>query len=259
MTTEDNNGQGLLALNTSLLSNGTQFGGEIFWRPADLDAVSMRVSARITGNSGAVAGFFTYHNDTQESDIEVLTRDGGSSVHVTNQPTLDGNDQPIAGATFNESMPWFKTVDQFSVYRLDWFPDIGVSAWYVDGAILKTSEVNVPFEASTLMIDMWSNGGSWSGDMQVWGQAKLEIQWIELAFNASTLKPLGVPKKKGIVCQIDPLGDNNGQQQDDDPQGYTEPTGIASGDSDSAAVMSNAGLGSCLVALAATLVVFLSL
>lgn len=248
----------MLALNTSLLSNGTQFAGEIFWRPADMDAVSMRVSARITGDSGAVAGFFTYHNDTQESDIEVLTRDGGSSVHVTNQPTLDGNDQPIADSTFNESMPWLKTVDEFSVYRLDWFPNIGVSAWYVDGAMLKSSEVNVPFEASTLMIDMWSNGGSWSGDMQVWGEAKLEIQWIELAFNASTLKPLGVPKK-GIVCQIDPLGDNNGQQQNDDPQGYTEPTGIASGDSEGAAVISKVSLGSGLLALGTTFIILLSL
>ena len=40
---EDNNGQGMLALNTSLLSNGTQFAGEIFRRPADMDAVLQRL------------------------------------------------------------------------------------------------------------------------------------------------------------------------------------------------------------------------
>ncbi|KAK0387067.1 hypothetical protein NLU13_5380 [Sarocladium strictum] len=256
------NGRGLLTLNTSMLSNNTQLGGEMFWRPADVDAVSMRVSARVTGDSGAVAGIFTYHNDTQESDIEILTRDMGSSVHLTNQPTLDSHDQPIADSTFNQSMPWFKTVDDFSVYRLDWFPNLGVSAWYVDGSLLKSSEVNVPFEASTLMIDMWSNGGSWSGDMQIWGQAKLEIQWIEIAFNASTLERTGVPKN-GVVCQIDPLGDNNGQQRDDDPNGFTEPTGLAgsgsSKDSGSAAVVPKS-LGSCVAALAtSSFLVFLSL
>jgi hypothetical protein len=148
----ESNGRGLLTLNTSLLSNNTQLGGEIFWRPADVDAVSMRVSARVTGDTGAVAGIFTYHNDTQESDIEILTRDSGSSVHLTNQPTLDGNDEPVADSTFNRSMPWL--IDQFSVYRLDWFPNLGVSAWYVDGVMIKSSEVNVPFEASTLMIDI---------------------------------------------------------------------------------------------------------
>jgi beta-glucanase (GH16 family) len=255
----DDNGQGLLTLNTSLLSNNTQLGGEIFWRPADVDAVSMRVSARITGDTGAVAGIFTYHNDTQESDIEILTRDGDSSVHLTNQPTLDANDQPVADSTFNRSMPWFKTVDEFSVYRLDWFPNLGVSAWYVDGALLKSSEVNVPFEASTIMIDMWSNGGSWSGDMPVWGEAQIEIQWIELAFNASTLEPLGKPKN-GVVCQIDPLGDNDGSQRDDDPNGYTEPNSSEDGssdDSDGAAVAFKAGLGSSLLVSATTILVLM--
>lgn len=256
----DDNGQGLLTLNTSLLSNNTQLGGEIFWRPADVDAISLRVSARISGDPGAVAGIFTYHNDTQESDIEILTRDGGSSVHLTNQPTLDSNDQPIADSTFNESMPWFKTVDEFSVYRLDWFPNIGVSAWYVDGAKLKTSEVNVPFESSTVMIDMWSNGGSWSGDMNTWGEAQIEIQWIEMAFNASTLERQGVPKN-GVTCQIDPLGDNDGTQRDDGEgltgNGYTEPAGAEdSSDSGNAAASDKAAWSWLFISAASAAVVF---
>lgn len=254
---DGDNGSGLLTLNTSRLSNSTQLGGEIFWRPADVEAVSLRVSARVTGDTGGVAGIFTYHNDTQESDIEVLTRDWDSSVHLTNQPTLDAEDQPVADSTFNRSMPWFKTVDQFSVYRLDWFPNLGVSAWYVDGDMLKSSEVNVPFESSTVMIDMWSNGGSWSGDMPIFGEAKLEIQWIEMVFNASTLEPLGSPKK-GVVCQIDPLGDNNGAQRDDNGEGFTDPAGAdnaaSADDSEDAAITTKAGLGWSLVASVATLV-----
>lgn len=81
-------------------------GGEIFFRPADLDAVSMRLSARVYGDTGAVAGFFTYFNDTQESDIELLTRDYDTSVHFTNQSTLDEDDEPVPDSTFNRTLPW---------------------------------------------------------------------------------------------------------------------------------------------------------
>lgn len=194
--------KGFLALNTSRLQNNTQLGGEIFFRPADVDAVSLRVAPRVYGAPGAVAGFFTYFNDTQESDIEILTRDDGSRVHLTNQPTLDRKDNIIPNTTFNESLPFERTSNDFAVYRLDWLPSLNMSVWYVDGEVLKTSQVNVPVASSTLMIDMWSNAGFWSGQMPVWGEAVLEIAWIEMLFNASTLTVEDAPKG-GKVCLMD--------------------------------------------------------
>jgi beta-glucanase (GH16 family) len=50
---------------------------------------STRIRARITGDSGAVAGMFYYRDGTNESDIEVLTRDKHSVIHYTNQPGLN--------------------------------------------------------------------------------------------------------------------------------------------------------------------------
>jgi hypothetical protein len=94
--------------------------------------------------------------------------------------------------------------------------------------------------------------------MPVWGEAKLEIQWIELAFNASTLEPVGVPKN-GIVCQIDPLGDNDGSQRDDDEGGFIGKggTGESSTEAESAAMAFKAGLvSSVFVSIAAVILLF---
>ncbi|KAH7114677.1 concanavalin A-like lectin/glucanase domain-containing protein, partial [Dactylonectria macrodidyma] len=190
-----------LTLNTSRLANNTQQSGEVFFNKAKVDAISLRVSARVYGDSGAVAGFFIYHNDTQESDIEVLTRDGDSRVHFSNQPTTNAKDEAIAGAAFNESLPSRASCQDWTVYRLDWLPDHEVSIWYVNGQALKQTRTNVPKFSGTIFLDMWSNGGSWSGRMAVGNKATLEVQWIEMAFNASSAVE-NVPDN-GATCTID--------------------------------------------------------
>lgn len=123
--------------------------------------------------------------------------------------------------------------------------------------MLKASETNIPVTASTLMIDMWSNGGSWSGKMPIWGEANLEIEWIELAFNASTLEAQNAPKK-GIVCMIDQGeggGNTDGVDQGDDDSGFTGGGGTAAGDDESAAIKPQARLGSWLLASIVTVMV----
>jgi hypothetical protein len=65
------------------------------------------------------------------------------------------------------------------------------------------------------MIDMGSNAGLWSGEMPVWGEAVLEIAWIEMLFNASALSAEDVPKR-GKVCPMDKpsMGANLGLNQE---------------------------------------------
>lgn len=232
-----------MALNTSRLQNNTQLGGEIFFRPADVEAVSLRVSARVYGDVGAVAGFFTYYNDTQESDIEVLTRDDGSRVHFTNQPTLDKHDNEIPGTTFNKSLPFGQNFTDWNVYRLDWMPELDLSAWFVDGQLLQESSTNVPVVSSTILIDMWSNAGFWSGKMPIWGEAVLEIQWIEMLFNASSLTAQEVPEN-GVVCPVDFV-----EMKKEEYTGFniTEP--------DSGAFKHGVGYGACVMASMAAWVV----
>lgn len=42
--------------------------------------------ARVRGASGACAGIFTYLGDSNEIDIEMLTKEGPGIINYTNQP-----------------------------------------------------------------------------------------------------------------------------------------------------------------------------
>ncbi|RGP61286.1 glycoside hydrolase family 16 [Fusarium longipes] len=192
-----------LVLYTDRLKNDTQQAGEVYFSESLVDSISLRVYARVSGSSGAVAGFFTYFNDTQESDIEVLTRDEDDRVHFSNQPTENTTTwTTIPGSTHNESRSG--SFRDWTVYRLDWLRDQGLTAWYIDGKLMKTSEMNVPVMPSTVYMNMWSNGGSFSGRMSYDSNATLEVQWIQMAFNASGVRSEnGRSAKSGPVCLID--------------------------------------------------------
>ena len=94
-----------LTLHTTRLSDGSQLAAELDFAEYNVTFASIRMSARIHGASGAIAGFFTYHDDTSESDIEIPTGGSADEVHYSNQPTTDPDTGvPIDGATFNVSM-----------------------------------------------------------------------------------------------------------------------------------------------------------
>lgn len=157
--------------------------------------------ARVRGNLGAVAGIFTYHNDTVESDIEILTQNPATSVEYSNQPTVDAEGDVIPGSNFNTSIaggstPW----TDWNVYRLDWLP--GRSAWYVNGEIAASTRVNVPEDESMVIVNMWSDGGVWSGNMSVGAEAELQVQWIEMVFNMPDADASS-RQGKGVVCSVD--------------------------------------------------------
>ncbi|KAM0339663.1 hypothetical protein ACHAPU_010845 [Fusarium lateritium] len=189
-----------LVLYTDRLRNKTQQAGEVYFSETLVESISMRVSARITGASGAVAGFFTYFNDTQESDIEVLTRDEDNRVQFSNQPTENTTTSTtIPGTTHNETRSG--SFQEWTVYRLDWLRDQDLSAWYINGKLAKTSQVNVPITPSTVYVNMWSSGGSFSGLMEYGTNATLEIRWIQMAFNTS-VKVGNIPED-GVVCPVE--------------------------------------------------------
>lgn len=170
--------------------------------PSSVQYASIRLRARVRGNAGAVAGIFTYYNDTVESDIEILTQDSASSVEYSNQPTLDAGGDVIPGSNFNTSMPGGGSTQwtDWNVYRLDWLP--GRSAWYVNGELAASTRVNVPADESMVVVNMWSDGGFWSGNMSVGAEAELQIQWIEMVFNMPDADASSL-RGKGVVCSVD--------------------------------------------------------
>ena len=82
---------------------------------------------------------------------------------------------------------------------------------------------SVPRKPSGLTMNMWSDGGEWSGNMSVGGSAEYHIQWIELVFNTSgpvegpgggyrkreEVAAMEKRKSKGcqVVCRVDGVKD----------------------------------------------------
>ncbi|KAL3472069.1 concanavalin A-like lectin/glucanase domain-containing protein [Aspergillus californicus] len=155
---------------------------EIDSKVSDMFYASIRVRARVRGDPGACAGIFTYFDDDNESDIEILTRDPTNHIRYTNQPGLDedGNEIPEASSdVVMDGAVW----NDWNDHRLDWTP--GLSSWYLNGKLAVTKTYGIPREPSSLLMNIWGDGGSWSGNMTIGSAAYLEIQWIEVLFNTS--------------------------------------------------------------------------
>ncbi|KAL8672582.1 MAG: hypothetical protein Q9168_002955 [Polycauliona sp. 1 TL-2023] len=164
---------------------------------------SIHIRARVSGSPGACAGMFTYLSDEQESDIEILTRDDKSTIRATNQPGADVNGTVIPEASSRISIPQpggsaVGSWTDWNDYQLNWLP--GRSEWLINGLSKVNKTYGVPTEPSNIQLRMWSNGGSWPGNMTVGGLATLDIEWIDLVYNTSG-EAAGATCKK--VCTID--------------------------------------------------------
>ncbi|KAJ5098248.1 Endo-1-3(4)-beta-glucanase [Penicillium argentinense] len=134
-------------------------------------------------HSGACVGIFTYHSRNCESDIEILTSDPSHRVRYANQPDYDPvTDEMIPGASTIADLPVPWT--DWYTHRLDWLSDI--SQWWVDDKIQETKRYQVPNLQSRLVINLWSDGGVWTGDMKLGDSIFLGIEYIELAYNRSS-------------------------------------------------------------------------
>ncbi|KAE8152205.1 concanavalin A-like lectin/glucanase domain-containing protein [Aspergillus avenaceus] len=132
---------------------------------------------------GACVGLFTYHSKTCESDIEILTSDPPHAVHYANQPDYDPvTDTSIPGSSMmvNLPEPW----TSWTTHRLDWLQ--GTSNWYADGGLQAVKSYGVPDQPSMVVLNLWSDGGLWSGDLEVGQSVYLGVEWIEMAFNVSS-------------------------------------------------------------------------
>ncbi|KAJ5952586.1 Endo-1-3(4)-beta-glucanase [Penicillium vulpinum] len=133
--------------------------------------------------NGACAGIFTYHDQTCESDIEILTRDPSHRVHYANQPDYDfTHDREVPGASTiaDVPVPW----TTWSTHRLDWLSNM--SRWYVNNRIQDAKSYRVPDMGSMIVINLWSNGGLWTGDMKIGDSIYMGIEYIELIYNRSS-------------------------------------------------------------------------
>jgi hypothetical protein len=202
--------------------------------PFEMQHASLRVRARVLGESGGCAGVFFYRDDENESDIEILTKDNTSVFRATNQPGVDKNGDEIPGASTvvkipgsgdkakrdreegdddddddqaanNSSSAAAKSSSGYTVfndYRLDWLPT--VTQWTVNGKNVANKTYGIPKGAATLNLNMWSNGGAWTETMKVGDQAQLDIAWLELVYNPPDADDSCA--KEAVVCDVDSTG-----------------------------------------------------
>ncbi|KAI1193071.1 putative xylanase 3 [Nemania serpens] len=155
--------------------------------------LSVRMYARTIGAPGAVTAMFTYRDSgdptkltsVQESDLEIRTMDPKNKVQYTNQPSYStkGNGYDIPQATRNATTPIQADWTQWSVHRMDWTPKD--TTWYIDGQEVASIAFQVPRDPSQVIFNTWSDGGEWSGEMAVGGEAYLQVQWIEIVYNST--------------------------------------------------------------------------
>lgn len=161
--------------------DGFQSAAEIENLQKNVMHASMRVSARVVGDKGAVAGFFTFYDDDNESDIEILTEDPTDVIRYTNQPSVDKSGDQVAAASLTKTK--LPAWNEWQKHRIDWLDKN--SYWYLNDKQVAASTYSVPRKSSYLVMNMWSDGGTWSGNMTDNGSAEFQIQWIEMTFNTS--------------------------------------------------------------------------
>ncbi|KAL5332552.1 concanavalin A-like lectin/glucanase domain-containing protein [Aspergillus crustosus] len=144
---------------------------------------SIRVRARVRGDAGVCAGIFTYYDDDNESDIEILTRDPTSHIRYTNQPGVNDEGNEIPGASVDLELPGGAVWSEWNDHRLDWTE--GLSSWYLNGEIVHEKTYGVPAVPSTFILNAWGDGGVWTGDMEIGAAAYLDIEWIEILYNTA--------------------------------------------------------------------------
>ncbi|KAM7221381.1 glycoside hydrolase, family 16 [Rhypophila decipiens] len=159
------------------------------YRP-DLSFGSFRASMKMTDIPGTCAAFFWYFNDTQEIDMEFLSREFNSSNNtypvnlvLQSRASLATHDASSTGYFIKANLPFNPTTD-FHEYRIDYIH--GQVLFYADGAVLAQMNGSaVPTSPGHLVLQHWSNGNAlWSGGPPA-RDAVLTVEYVKAYFNSS--------------------------------------------------------------------------
>ncbi|KAK4222077.1 beta-glucanase [Podospora fimiseda] len=155
---------------------------------------TFRASMKMTEQKGTCAAFFWYFNDTQEIDMEFLSKDFNSSnssypvnlVLQSREAVMDGFDAAKTSNFVKAYLP-FDPTEGFHEYRIDYLP--GRVFFYADGAVLAEMKGSaVPSSPGHLILQHWSNGNKlWSGGPPA-EDAALTVKYVKAYFNSSTIQ-----------------------------------------------------------------------
>ncbi|KAK6505149.1 hypothetical protein TWF481_007070 [Arthrobotrys musiformis] len=186
---------GHAGLNLIVPRNYTVINGEKYLIGAELDSArndmfygTFRVGYRTTKWPGTCFGFYWYHDDSQEIDTELLSREINSTHTVLNlvlHTKIGGSNLLALPGTFLVAGIPYNSTAEIHELRFDWTSD--AITWYHDGVQVWTisNTTLFPAEPGHLVITHWSNGDPlWSGGPPE-GDAALLLTYVKAYFNSS--------------------------------------------------------------------------
>ncbi|KAG5983083.1 hypothetical protein E4U55_000839 [Claviceps digitariae] len=176
---------------------------------------SYRVTMKLTRASGTCAAFFWYRNDSQEIDMEFLSREFDVAAQVfpvnlvihSRESMRDGFDARKSGTLRRVELS-FDPTSAFHEYRFDYLP--GRVLFYADGhSLAEMGGEWVPSSGGHLILQHWSNGNTlWSGGPPS-SDAVVLVRSVMAYFNSSTAQKdatwndiCSSGEKREQMCQV---------------------------------------------------------
>jgi len=192
-------------------SDGYVNGGELVSLRDDVWYGSFRVGMKMASVSGTVGSMFWYWNNSQEIDVELLSKDFNNSQGTVNyvmhtpESWANGGDASTT-AGFRQQALAFRPDEKFHEYRFDWSP--GKVDYYVDGEWVFEMTHEVPDHPGSLHINHWSNGNKYWSSAPPDTDTVMTVSYVKAYFNTSDLAHNDRFKKRcgtwnpSQVCQI---------------------------------------------------------
>ncbi|RPA76342.1 concanavalin A-like lectin/glucanase [Ascobolus immersus RN42] len=163
--------------------------GEVASSREDIIFASIRAGIKPTTVNGTCGAFFWYFNDTQEIDMELLSREFNQNKNlnlVLHSPlSLSNGGDASTTPTFQKVEIGFNPSDTFHEYRFDWTKEY--VAFFIDGKRIAvfTQKEFIPSVPGKIILSHWSNGEpSWSAGPPA-EDAKMVVSYVKAYFNSS--------------------------------------------------------------------------
>ncbi|KAF2873472.1 concanavalin A-like lectin/glucanase domain-containing protein [Massariosphaeria phaeospora] len=149
---------------------------------------SFRVGLKLSAQSGTCGAFFWYHNNSQEIDMEFLSKQFNQSQGTVNlvlqtPESVEKNYDASNTSEFKVQALPFRPDEKFHEYRFDWSP--GRVAFYVDGTFHYEMTNNLPTQGGRFLFNHWSNGDPlWSAGPPG-ADTAMTISYMKSYFNST--------------------------------------------------------------------------
>ncbi|KAL6822107.1 glycoside hydrolase family 16 protein [Trichoderma sp. SZMC 28015] len=157
----------------------------------DLHYGSYRAGMKLTAVNGTCAAFFWYFNDTQEIDMEFLSREFDpvkkiypANLVIQSEASRKAGYDASKTGTFKVVNLTFDPTAGFHEYRFDYLPNRVL--FYADSQLLAEMDgTSVPSGPGHIILQHWSNGNPlWSGGPPE-EDAVLTVSYVKAYFNSS--------------------------------------------------------------------------